>query len=212
MALIQVLLAAVARKLTDKNLKTFTIGFNESKYDEAGHAKAISDYLQTDHHEFVVTENDALELVDDIISSDDEPYTDSSALPTMLVSKLARKHVTMVLSGDGGDELFHGYGAYNWAKRLSNPMLRMFRKPIASSLSLQDERKKRAAHLFQYKNYDRIKSHIFSQEQYLFSDNEIDEMLTDGYKASISLEEDYDDLNRKFSPAEGQACLILSII
>ena len=81
----------------------------------------MADHLQTDHHEFKVKEKEVMELVDKLIPAYDEPFADSSAFPTMMVSRLARQHVTVALSGDGGDELFHGYGMYQWAKRLSNP-------------------------------------------------------------------------------------------
>lgn len=199
------IVTAIARKLTDNKLKTFSIGFKEAKYNEAAHARAISEYLQTDHHEFIVSQNDALGLVDDILDSYDEPYADSSALPTMLVSKLARQHVTMVLSGDGGDELFHGYGAYMWANRLSNPLLKVFRKPIGFGLSLLNDRMQRASHLFEYKCDKLMKSHIFSQEQYLFSIAEIDRLLTPDYRLKIKLDERYPNLDRKLNPAEAQA-------
>ena len=199
------IVTAIARKLTDKNLKTFTIGFKEAKYNEAGYAKAISEYLQTDHHEYVVSQNDALDLVDEIIGSYDEPYADSSALPTMLVSKMAKQNVTMVLSGDGGDELFQGYGAYLWAKRLSNPMVKTFRKPIASGLSMMNDRMQRAANMFKYISDEQIKSHTFSQEQYLFSQTELNKLLTDDYRLNIELEENFDNLPRTLNPAEQQA-------
>ncbi len=129
------LVTAVAQKLTNNKLKTFSIGFKESKYNESGYAKAVAEYLGTEHHEFIVSYKDAIELVDEITDTYDEPYADSSAIPTMLVSKLAKKYVTMTLSGDGGDELFYGYGANLWAKRLSNPFIKQFRKPLKSILS-----------------------------------------------------------------------------
>jgi asparagine synthase (glutamine-hydrolysing) len=204
------LVTAVARKLTDRNLKTFSIGFKESKYNEAGYAKAISDYLQTDHHELIVSQNDALDLVDDIIGSYDEPYADSSALPTMIVSKMARQNVTMVLSGDGGDELFHGYGAYLWAKRLSNPLVKTFRKPIAYGLSMMDERMQRASHMFKYISGEQVKSNTFSQEQYLFSETELGKILTQNYRLDIKLEESYDNLPRTLTSSEQQALFDLN--
>ena len=69
----------------------------------------------------------------------DEPFADSSALPTMLVSKMAKKHVTVCLSGDGGDELFMGYGAYIWAKRINNPILEILRIPISKNSDKSSE-------------------------------------------------------------------------
>lgn len=81
--------------------------------------------LQTNHHELPITQKEMLEMVPDFMSVYDEPFTNPpSAFPTMLVSKLARKHVTVTLSGDGGDELFCGYGSYLWAKRFQNPLLK----------------------------------------------------------------------------------------
>ena len=171
------LITALAQEISNKPVKTFTIGFKENKFNEAIYAKKVADYLKTDHHEFIVSENDVLELINDFFHAYDEPFTDSSGFPTMLVSKLARKYVTVVLSGDGGDELFHGYGAYNWAKRLNNPVVKGLRKPIASILSKHSNRSKRASELFRYQNKSQIKSHIFSQEQYLFSFPELNKLL-----------------------------------
>jgi asparagine synthase (glutamine-hydrolysing) len=142
--------------------------------------------------------------LDEIILTYDEPYGDSSAIPTMLVSKLARKYVKMILSGDGGDELFFGYGSYKWAKRLSNPLLQKMRKPIASVLSQLGNREQRAAKLFQYDDYSKIKSHIFSQEQYFFSEKEIHQILTEEYYENIYLHENF-SFSRKLTPPEQQA-------
>ncbi len=172
------LVSAIAQKYIG-NLNTFSIGFHEAKYNEAPYAKAISSYLKTNHHEFIVSFSDALSFIDDMTNLYDEPFCDASAIPTMLVSKLAKQEVSMVLSGDGGDELFWGYGSYHWAKRLSNPFIRIFRYPLSQCFSLLNNRAQRASYLFQYPDTSLIPSHIFSQEQYLFSLNEIKNLLLD---------------------------------
>lgn len=166
------LVTAIAAKTDSKPLKTFTIGFHENRINEAGHAKKIAQHLGTDHHEFYVSYQEAREIIPKMQDFFDEPFADSSAVPTFLVSKLAKQHVTMTLSGDGGDELFMGYGSYSWAKRLSNPILKTFRNPVSFLLRQHNSRSKRAAMLFNYENPEHLKSHIFSQEQYLFSETE----------------------------------------
>lgn len=168
------LITALASKLSPEPIKTFSIGFKESQFNEAQYAQKVAKHLNTNHHEFIVSEKDVLELVDDFFHAYDEPYTDSSGFPTMLVSALAKQKVSVILSGDGGDELFHGYGMYQWAERLNHPIVKAFRKPIAFGLEQLSNRHKRAAQVFKYQNASDKKSHIFSQEQYFFSKNEID--------------------------------------
>ncbi len=199
------LVTATAQSISSEPVKTFSIGFKESKFNESDYARAVANYLKTDHHEFIVTENEALELIDKMTAAYDEPFADSSSIPTMLVSKLARQYVTMTLSGDGGDELFLGYGMYNWASRLNNPLVRMFHQPIATALSLLSDRYQRAAQVFRYESVSELKSHVFSQEQYFFTKREIHELLKNSTDGDFHLQEQTPELKRKLSVKEEQA-------
>lgn len=176
------LVAANAVNLAKEKVNTFSIGFEESRYNESVYAKRVAEHLGTNHHEFIVSYKDALELVEDFFDTYDEPFADSSAFPTMLVSRLAKKYVTVTLSGEGGDELFLGYGAYQWAKRLNNPFIKPFHKPIAKAFSYSKSRFERHSGYFNYPDKSLQYSHILSQEQYCFSFHELENLITSDFK------------------------------
>jgi asparagine synthase (glutamine-hydrolysing) len=168
------LVTALATTVSSETVKTFTIGSTDRRHDESIFAEKIARYLKTDHHNFTLSEKEVAEMINIYLGHFHEPFADTSAIPTMLVSMLARKEVTVALTGDGGDELFLGYGAYTWAERLQNPFMRAARPLIRMALtSLPSSRFNRASHMFEKIPDELRRQHIFSQEQYLFSEQEI---------------------------------------
>jgi asparagine synthase (glutamine-hydrolysing) len=103
---------ALTQEEHGKSVNTFTVGFHDEQYNEANHAKKIADYLSANHTEYYCTEADMLDFVKKLPFYWDEPFADESALPTVIVSRLAKKDVTVALSADGGDEIFCGYSKY----------------------------------------------------------------------------------------------------
>lgn len=131
-------IVALMQKQSAKPVKTYTIGFNEEGFNEAEYAKKIAAHLGTDHHEMYFSGKDALDLVPELPRIYDEPFADSSSLPTTLVSKFARQSVTVALSGDGGDEMLGGYVRYISGVKGWNIVQNIppwLRKPFADALS-----------------------------------------------------------------------------
>lgn len=171
--------SAVAQQLTGSKLKTFTIGFSDAKFNEAPFAAQIAKHLATEHYEAYISEKDAVAHLPEIISHFDEPFADTSALPTWILSKHTREHVKMALSGDGGDELFAGYGTSNWARRTNIPG---FTRPLLKNmLLLGSERFQRAAFHYDKPAGKANNALVLSQELYFFTPAEINNLLLGSY-------------------------------
>ncbi len=119
------IVTALLQKKQGRQLKTFTIGFHDKEYNEAKHAKAVAQHLGTEHHELYCSEQDFEEVIPLLPEMYDEPFGDSSGIPTYLVSKMAREHVTVGLSSDGGDEIFGGYTKYEVTQNFYPKIKRM---------------------------------------------------------------------------------------
>ena len=116
------LIVSLMQSQSSMPIETFTIGFNEGDYNEAIFAKKIAKHLGTNHTELYVSSNDALSVVDNLPQIYDEPFSDSSQIPTYLISEMTKKNVTVSLSGDAGDELFGGYNRYLWTRKIWSRM------------------------------------------------------------------------------------------
>lgn len=154
---------------SNKPIKTFSIGFKEEKYNELKYARILSDKYKTDHHEFIV-EPQSIELLPNLVRAYDEPFADSSAIPTYYVSNYTRQHVTVALSGDGGDELFAGYSSYDkmvslnrkkyYPKSVFNLMNRIIPDHFygkGMSYYLSKDKNNIGAYFSLWKNYERRK-------------------------------------------------------
>ncbi|WP_343672666.1 asparagine synthase (glutamine-hydrolyzing) [Chitinophaga sp.] len=189
------LVTALLTKQLGYKLKTFTIGFDNEAYNEAKIAREVSVLLNTEHYEYICTEKEALEIIPQLPIYYDEPFADSSAIPTMLLSEKVRSHVTVALSADGGDELFGGYTKYFSREGLYN-MLRnspvALRYPIGWGLGLmrrywrmqgrydKDAILERAQEIVHAK--DKSASFLKKIDYRLFSNYELKKLLQGTYK------------------------------
>ena len=170
-------------------IKTFTIGFEEEKYNEATYAKQVAKHLGTEHYEHYLSQKDALEILPLLPEIYDEPFGDSSAIPTIMVSQFAKKHVSVALSADGGDELFSGYPSYNNIYNQYNKFHQMKMLKSLSSLDKYIDPYKISKYLdiynFEgkfYKFFELLKnsnspSKFYDTNTKYFYDNEINQLL-----------------------------------
>jgi asparagine synthase (glutamine-hydrolysing) len=123
------LIVALMQNQSSRPVRTFTIGFNESSFNEAEHALAVANHLGTEHTEFYVSPKDAMDVIPLLPALYDEPFADSSQIPTYLVSRMTQEHVSVSLSGDGGDEFFGGYNRYSWGQNIWD-RIKLFPLPL----------------------------------------------------------------------------------
>jgi asparagine synthase (glutamine-hydrolysing) len=130
------LIVSILSQISEKKVKTFTIGFDDKRLDESNYAAKISNYLKTEHIELKLNNYQLLDTVENLTTIYDEPFSDSSQIPTVLLSKLAKENVKVALSGDGGDELFGGYSRYLWSFKIKNfnPLLKFILSKIVTNI------------------------------------------------------------------------------
>jgi asparagine synthase (glutamine-hydrolysing) len=188
---------ALMQSQSAKRIRTYTIGFNEGMFDEAPYARAVAQHLGTDHTELYVTAKDAADVIPQLHTIYDEPFADSSQIPTTLVSRLTSQHVTVSLSGDGGDELFAGYPRYQltaalWKRINGQPMF--VRRAISSMLQR-----------FSAQGWDRILEHLPASQHQRINGRRVHRLAQ--LMVSDSIGEMYVRLMSQWQPEEG---LVLS--
>jgi asparagine synthase (glutamine-hydrolysing) len=191
------LICALFQKQNTRPVNTFTIGFDVAGYDESGYASQVAGILKTNHSETHLSDKSSMSIVNSLTDFYDEPFAAPSTIPSYLVCNVARKKVTVAMSGDGGDELFMGYGYYDLYKKVRN-LYRMDagvgRHILKSLFNAMGSRYERASRLFGLPSKDMF-THLWSEQQYMFSEKEIGSLLniTD---TNLSIKDSWRKINK----------------
>lgn len=178
------LICAILQKQAVQPVKSFTIGFDVAKYDETTYANAVAAILGTNHKVFNITNASSLAIVDKLVDYYDEPFAAPSCIPSYLVCNKAREAVTVAMSGDGGDELFMGYGYYSVYKKLKpiyKYMPSIGRNLLSQALKMKGGKYERGSRLFQLQGGDDVFVRIWAEEQYMFTEPEISRLVGEKY-------------------------------
>jgi len=179
------LICALFQKQNTLPINTFTIGFDVKEFDETHYANRVAEHLKTSHQQFHLTDKDSISIVDKLATYYDEPFAVPSCIPSYLVCNKARSLVTVALSGDGGDELFMGYGHYDVYRKIKNfyrnyPPLA--REAAGGIMRLLNHRYQRASRLFGFSNTEDLFVNVWSQQQDMFTQEDISQLLSSPYK------------------------------
>ncbi len=202
------LVTAIAQSVSDKKINTFTIGFEDKNFNEAHEAKNISKILGTNHHEHYINNREIISSLEDMSKVYDEPFSDSSQIPTFLVSKNASKKVKVILSGDGGDEMFGGYNRHiltnNYYSKLN--LLPKFIRHAAKSVISKDYLK---IYLIKLINIIKINNKINFNQKILDKLNNVinSKNFLDYYDKLITVSDNYHKYFKKSSFFDSQAVL-----
>lgn len=185
------LVSVFASKNSQEQLSSFTIGFEEDAFDEAPFALQVSKKLNTNHFSSTLTEGHLLQLLDKIPRIFDEPFADSSAIPTYLVSQMAAKNITVALSGDGGDELFWGYNRYQVVSDILqkiNKLPKSLQKPISIlTKQLPKQKLKRLSHFLSRYSASQNLGDLYAWSMENFSSDELQNLLGENYETGDSM-------------------------
>lgn len=192
-------IATLAAAKSKEKLKTFSIGFDDAKFNELPYARQIAEHIGSDHYEHIVT-LDEIALLEELAPYFDEPFADPSLLPTYLVSRMAREHVKVAISGDGGDELFGGYNWYDWVMRHNKFMVvPKFARSAISQLASLGKKHYPGRHFLSTLNLDEFGS--FLERTSAFFGSDIDHVLSRSVQNAAMI-----DYERHYR-SSGQDCL-----
>lgn len=193
------LICSIFQEISNQPIETFNIGFDVAEYDESKYATKVANHLKTNHHYQLVNDKEAKKYIEYIVDYYDEPFAVPAVIPTSILSKKTREHVTVALSGDGGDELFMGYGYYNWYTRIEKLKKIGGKTGVkigAALLNTLNNKSKRASRVMNIPDFSNSWMHIWSQEQYMFTEKEISKLFNEPYQhqSTLSSWKEIDDL------------------